>query len=75
VNFANADLNAVILERADLSFANFSGARLDGANLKSANLSKANFRGASLRGADLSSALADGTDGINTALPIRNFHR
>lgn len=74
-NFANADLNSVILERADLSFTNFSGANLVDANLRSADLSKANFRGASLRGADLSSALPDGTNGINTALPVQNLYR
>lgn len=74
-NFANADLTAAILERADLSFANFSDAKLDGANLRSADLSKASFRGASLRGTDLSSALPDNTDWTNAVLPTQDLHR
>lgn len=74
-NFANADLKAASLERADLSFANFSGAKLDGANLRSAKLSKASFRGASLRGTDLSSALPGNTDWTSAVLPTQDLYR
>ena len=64
---AKADLRWANLSKADLRWADLSGANLRGANLRGANLSKADLRwadlsGANLRGANLSKADLSGAN-------------
>lgn len=63
----------LVLQGANLQYANLQGINLPSANLQGANLSYANIQGAALREADLQGAILQGTDLRATNLEQANL--